>query len=70
MTELAHAVERLEQEVAKGPAPCWMGEKYGNPHALGSHPDCLMCEAILKEQAPDIRDDHCNGYGCPRCTSP
>lgn len=51
MTELANAVARLEQEVAKWPASCWMGEKYGNPHALGTHPLCLMCGEKRRVQA-------------------
>lgn len=50
MTDLAQAVEKLEAEVANGPASCWMGIYYGRPHALGSHPQCLMCEAKRKEQ--------------------
>lgn len=51
MTDLAHAVEKLEQEIAKGPAPCWMGEMYDSPHALGTHPGCLMCGEKRRESA-------------------
>jgi hypothetical protein len=52
MTELVRAVERLEAVAAQArAASCWMGIYYGRPHALGTHPDCLMCEAKRKEQA-------------------